>query len=85
VLEQIVGEGPGRRSATDQVQANPPLGFGDGGVAGLPVLVAGAFADDLFQHVVADLAVPLRRADAGLFHRLADHPRHGPVVRALGG
>lgn len=76
---------PGRRPAPDQVQANPPLGFGDGGMAGLPVLVAGAFADELFQDVVADLAVPLRRSDAGLLHRLADHPGHGPVVRALGG
>ena len=58
----VVGRGPG----ADQVEADAAAGVGDLGVDGLPVLVAGAFAHELFQDVVADLAVPLRGADAGL-------------------
>ena len=76
----VIGRGP----AADEVEADAAAGVGDLGMDGLPVLVAGAFAHELLQDVVADLAVPLRGADAGLFHGLADDPGHGAVMDALG-
>ena len=76
----VIDRGP----AADEVEANATAGVGDLGVHGLPVLVAGAFAHELLQDVVADLAVPLRGSDTGLLHGLADDPGHGAVMDALG-
>ena len=53
-------------------------------MCGLPVLITGAFADQLVEHIVADLAHPLRGTDAGLIHRLADDLGHRSIVCALG-
>src|SRR5487761_1301565 len=53
-------------------------------MTGLPVLIVGAFADKLLQQVVADLALPLRRPDACLVDRLADHFSRWAIVLALG-
>ena len=73
-----------RCARPDEVKADAALGVENLDVARLPVLIARPFADDLFQHVVADLAVPLGGADPGLLHGLADDLGHRPVVRPPG-
>ena len=38
----------------------------------------------MVERVVADFAMPLRRTDARLIHRLAEHLGHRPIVRPSG-
>ena len=62
------------------VEPHPALDVCQADVGRQPILVAGAFADEVFEEIVADFAVPLGCADARLIHGLADHLGRWPVV-----
>ena len=64
----------------NEVEANATFGLGDLGVTCAPVLVARPFADQLLEHIVAHVPVPLRRSNAGLLHGLAHNLGHRPIV-----
>ncbi len=73
------------RLGADEVEANEALGGFQLGVGGHPVLIAGTLIDQGLEDIIADLAVALARADAGLLHGLGNEFGHGPVVLAPGG
>ena len=71
-------------ASANHIQPHPPPRLGKLHVPGLPVLIIRAFADQLFQQVIADLVAPLRGTNARLLHRLGDHLGRGAVVVAFG-